>query len=293
MVESVARDPVSALKRVGIQLRPLTLDQHPHLHVFFNDDRYEDFFSEVTWVQEYAPREHDATCMALLMRLRAGRHNSDILKGGYVFMTRNPQFVERSRAYCLKARLINSIQQGPVVHQRELFTVAWLRTGLDMENIIPRGHLLATCDRVLHTRAEVRDAVAAKLKQIKPEELEQFELLLADHRCLQTLADQTLNNEREVTTHNVRRLVDMMRNSMVSDVRSEYERKLQDAQRRVDELEGQVVHLTREGDSSVKAVGDANSEEDDHRENKQEKAKPSMLERRRKSLLRSTKVFLQ
>jgi hypothetical protein len=130
------------------------------------------------------------------MRLRGGRHHSDILKCGYVFVTRNPSFVERSRSYCLQNRLINSIQQGPVVHQQELATVAWLRTGLDTEERIPRGHLLATCDRVLRTRNEVRDAVATKLKQIKPSDLEQFELLLADQRCLQTLADQTLNNEK-------------------------------------------------------------------------------------------------
>src|SRR5262249_39933006 len=156
-----------------IQLRPLDLDQLPNSHKFFDKDRYEDFFDEVRWLKDVAPREHDATCMTLVMRLRGGQHHSDLLRCGYIFMTRNPEFVEQSRAYCLESRLINDIQQGPVVHQRELFTIAWLRTGLDPEERIPRGHLLAICDRVLQTRDEVRDAVANKLKQIKPEDLEQ------------------------------------------------------------------------------------------------------------------------
>jgi hypothetical protein len=292
-VESVARDPVTALKRAGIQLRQITLEQHPSSHTFFNEERYEVFFSEVTWVQDYAPREHDATCMALLMRLRAGRHNSDILKCGYVFMTRNPQFVERSRAYCLKARLTHKIQQGPVAHQRELFTVAWLRTGLDIDDIIPRGHLLATCDRVLQTRSEVRDAVAARLKQIRPNELEQFELLLADHRCLQTLADQTLNNEKEVTNQNVGKLLKIMRNSMVTDVRREYEEKLEDARKRVQELEKQVAQLTDERPPSGNTTDDL-TEKNHHVEPKRAIMKQTgLLATGKRRLLRSTKVFLR
>jgi hypothetical protein len=288
-VESVARDPVSALKRVGIQVRQLSLEQHPNTHVFFTEERHEDFLSEVTWVQELAPREHDATCLTLLMRLRAGRHNSDILKCGYVFMTRNPQFVERSREYCLKNRLINEIQQGPLTHQRDLFTVAWLRTGLGIADAIPRGHMLATCDHVLQTRTEVRDAVAARLRQIRPDELEQFEVLLADHRCLQVLADQTLNNERQVTTQNVGKLLDIMRDTMVSEVRGEYEKKLEDAQRRVKDLEDQVSQLTTKRATTLEAPLDKSPQANPE----QTKTRPGPLAYRKNRLLRSTKVFLQ
>ncbi|HEY6266768.1 MAG TPA: hypothetical protein VIX11_00600, partial [Candidatus Acidoferrum sp.] len=130
-------------------MRPIDLEQFPNLHRFFDKEKYEDFFSAITWVRDVAPREHDATCTALVMRLRAGKHYQDLLKCGYVFVTRNPVFVQRSRKYCLESRLINQYQQGPIILQRELATIAWLRTGLDMEERIPRGYLLATCDRVL------------------------------------------------------------------------------------------------------------------------------------------------
>lgn len=113
--------------------------------------------------------------------------------------------------------------------------------------------MLAVCDRVLQTRTEVRDAVATKLKQIRPEDLEQYEALLADQRCLQALADQTLNDEKAVTAQNVTKLLDIMKKSTASQMREEYERKLEEARRReeearrrVQELQDQVARLSRE-----------------------------------------------
>jgi hypothetical protein len=37
------------------------------------------------------------------MRLREGKHSSDVFKCGYVFVTRNPRFVQHSRSYCLQS----------------------------------------------------------------------------------------------------------------------------------------------------------------------------------------------
>src|SRR5436190_18090508 len=86
-------------------------------------------------------------------------------------------------------------------------TIAWLRTGLGAAGQdIPKAHLLATCDRVLRTRTEVQDAVAAKLQEVTPENLEQFELLIQDHRSIQRLADETLNDEHVVTAENANQL---------------------------------------------------------------------------------------
>lgn len=227
-VHAVANDPEKILESVGIQLKPLTLDQYPNRHSFFDKQRYEDFFSNVTWVAEIAPREHDASCLALTMRLREGRHHSDLFRCGYVFVTRNARFVKESRAYCLSSRLINERQEGAVIHQRELATIAWLRTGLGAGEQIPRGHLLASCDRVLRVRTEVRDAVAAKLRALTPEKVEQFELLIMDYRSLRKLADQTLNDESVVTDENASTLLEAMRLATVETEKKEFERKLEE-----------------------------------------------------------------
>lgn len=231
-VLAVAHDPERALARIGVKVKPITLQQFPNAHVHFDEERYEGFFAGIRWVQEVAPREHDATCMALLMRLREGKHHSDVFRCGYVFVTRNPTFVRESRRYCLESRLINELQEGPVIHQRELATIAWLRTGLGASEQIPRGHLLATCDRVLRVRNEVREAVATKLRQVTPEKLEQYELLLYDQRSLRKLADETLNDETVVTAENAERLLELMRLATVEQERQQFEGKLREEQER-------------------------------------------------------------
>jgi len=226
-VIAVARDPEAALNRVGVGVRHLDLDQFPNTHPYFDDEHYEDFLASVNWVQDIAPREHDATCLALIMRLRNGRHNSDLFRCGYVFVTRNSTFVKQSRSYCIENGMLNSVQQGPIIHQRELATVAWLRTGLGASEDIPRGHLIAICERVLMVRPEVKRAVASVLSQVTPEKLEQFDLLLADQKSLRKLADETLNDESVVTAQNAERLLELMKAAAIEKERAEFDAKLQ------------------------------------------------------------------
>ena len=225
-VIAVARDPETALERAGIKVRQLSLSQFPNTHQYFDDAHYEDFLASVNWVQDVHPREHDATCLALVMRLRAGRHNSDLFRTGYVFVTRNPAFVRQSRAYCIENEMLSPFQQGPIVHQRGLATMAWLRTGLGIAEDIPRGHLIAICERVLIVRPEVKRAVANVLNHVTPEKLEQFELLLSDQKSLRKLADETLNDETVVTAQNAERLLDLMKAAAIEQERAEFETRL-------------------------------------------------------------------
>jgi len=252
-VVAVAHNPQEALEKVGVQVRPLSLEQFPNTHAYFTDEQYRDFLEAVYWVEDWAPRDHDATCLALLMRLRQGKHNSDLFKCGYVFATRNATFVKESRQYCLNSRLIKSVQQGPIIHQRQLATIAWLRTGLGAAEQIPRRHLLATCDRVLRVRMEVSDAVEAKLKQVTPEKIEQFQLLLQDHRSVRRLADETLNDERVVTTENAGLLLEAMRQAAVEEERKQFEAKYRDQQAR----HRKAQRVVREDAESARAERDA------------------------------------
>ena len=254
-VEAVASNPERALERVGIQIKPLSLAQYPNSHIYFDQERYEDFFASVGWVTEIEPREHDAMCLALIMRLREGRHSSDLFKCGYVFVTRNGRFVRASREYCINSRLTSVVQQGPLIHQRELATLAWLRTGLGAEeDKIPRSHLLATCDRVLHIRSEVPRAVAAILKQVTPEKLEQFELLLLDQRGIRKLADETLNNENVVTADNATQLLELMRRATVEEERQKFTEELNVRDRRHREAQRKANSATRMAEASAETA---------------------------------------
>lgn len=231
-VEAVAANPEEALSREGIQVKPMDLKSFPALHKHFDQERYEDFFAEINWVGDVRPREHDATCTALVMRLRAGKHSSDVFKCEYTFATRNPTFTRKSKRYCVESRLIYPSQEGPVVHQRELATVAWLRTGLGAKYEIPSKSLLAHCDRVLRVRPEVTAAVKKRLASITPDSLQQFDLLLHDQRSLRKLADATLNNEKIITGENAEQLLELMKEAAIAEKTAEFEATLQGAEER-------------------------------------------------------------
>ena len=225
-VQAVANDPQRALDHAGITVLPIDLKQRPDTHRYFTDAQFEDYFSSINWLRDVTPREHDAASLALTMRLRTGRHSGDIFQCGYIFVTRNPRFVQHSRQYCLSSRLLYETQENPVIHQRELATVAWLRTGLGVAERIPRGQLLAACERVLRVRSEVRDAVAERLKEFTPEKTEEFELLISDHRSLRRLADQTLNNEKVVTADNAAELLEAMRQATIAEEKKAFDAQL-------------------------------------------------------------------
>jgi hypothetical protein len=263
-VVAVANNPERALDSIGITVRQMSLDGFPNLHRYFTDAQYEDFLSSITWGNQIAAREHDATCATLVMRLREGRQSSDVFKCRYVMATRNPTFVNHARKYCLQSRLINETQEGPIIHQRELATTAWLRTGLGANETIPRGHLIATCDRVLQMRPEVRNALAEQLGRLTPERLEQFNLLMQDARSVQKLADQTLNNEAVVTPDNAEHLLDVMREATAEELvekhaaeleveRTAAQQSLAQASSEIDRLTVQVNEL-RDREASAFAL---------------------------------------
>jgi hypothetical protein len=225
-VQAVALNPEEALARVDIHVRSMSINQFPNLHVHFSHELYQDFFGSIHWAADVTPRDHDAVCLALLVRLREGKHSSDIFRCRYVFATRNPTFARVSRDYCVRQRLISEQQEGPVVHQRELATIAWLRTGLGSSEIIPRTNLVASCDRVLRVRPEVTAAIRNKLREYVPEKVDQFELLLLDHRSIRKMADATLNDETVVTGENAQHLFELMRQATVEEEKTQFEAKL-------------------------------------------------------------------
>jgi hypothetical protein len=257
-VQTVAKDPELALDNVKIPVRAIELDQFPNQQKWFDQERHDDFLSQVVWGSDVAAKEHDATALTLTMRLREGRHSSDLFRCRYVFVTRNATFERTSRRYCLQSQLMNQVHTGPVAHLRELATLAWLRTGLGAAGQeIPKAHLLATCDRVLRARTEVQDAVASKLKEVTPEKLPQFELLIQDHRSIQRLADETLNDEHVVTAENANQLLEAMRQATIEEEKAAMEAEKSAVRERANKRHRQDVNARREAEARAEAADTA------------------------------------
>ncbi|WLA78412.1 hypothetical protein [Bradyrhizobium elkanii] len=225
-VQAVANNPERALDNIGITVRQIDMQAYPHAHRYFTPEHYEDFYNAINWGNNPNARDHDATCLTLTMRLREGKQNSDVFKTRFVMVTRNTRFVNEARSYALQNRMINRMQEGPIIHARDLATTAWLRTGLGADETIPRGYLIATCDRVLQVKPEVRNALASQLAQVTPERLGQLNLLMLDARSVQKLADQTLNNEDSVTPDNAEHLLEVMKLATAEELREKHEAEL-------------------------------------------------------------------
>lgn len=142
------------------------------------------------------------------------------------------------------------------MHQRELATAAWLRTGLGQTSAIPRGHLVASCDRVLQLRPEVRKALAFQLSKVTEDRLEEFNLLMLDSRSVQKLTDETFNDETVISDQNAEQLLDLIRSAVAEETREEFERKME-AQRDSAESTLHDVHSKLEGiEDALKSAED-------------------------------------
>jgi hypothetical protein len=93
-VQAVAKDPELALDKVKIPVRAIELDQFPNQQKWFGAERHEDFLGQVTWGNDVAAKEHDAAALALTMRLREGKHSSDLFRCRYVFVPAMPRSSE-------------------------------------------------------------------------------------------------------------------------------------------------------------------------------------------------------
>lgn len=222
-VRCVLADPEGSLEAMGVGVRHVSLHDYPNSHHHFPPDSYDDFSQGLHWYVSPDAQTHDATCMALIMRLRAGAHQRDPLACNFVFATANDRLLQHARRFCIERELLNQRHSGPVIHQRDLATAAWLRTGLIGSDVVPRGHLIAACERVLRVRTEVVERAHEVVQNVRPDRMQQLELLLRDGRSVARLMDQTLGNPAHIDDGVADRLLDDMVRTTAKQVEDEYQ----------------------------------------------------------------------
>ena len=221
-VRQVARDPGSFLQEHGVAIVERKLDQFPSEHQYFDQSAYDDFFSKLTWHHEMPRREHDATIVAHVMRMRKGIQSRDVFQTRHLLVTRNALLCESAKQFSIAKGLNGRTSIGPAIHQRQLATAIWLRTGLsDVQKDIPRRYLLAACERVLELKRNVVDQVRIISRTLTPEKAQQLDLLLTQDRSTQLLMDKTLGSSNVVNSNNIEPLIDEMKRSLTESIQSE------------------------------------------------------------------------
>jgi len=121
---------------------------------------------------------------------------------------------------------------GPAIHQRQLATAIWLRTGLsDVQQDIPRRYLLAACERVLELKRGVVEQVRIISRRLTPEKAKQLDLLLTQDRSTQLLMDKTLGASNVVNSNNIEPLIEEMKRSLTESVEADAASSISTAQR--------------------------------------------------------------
>ena len=216
-VRAVKDDPDHFLKAKGVDVVERTLTQFPNSFTYFSEEQHDALFGKINWHLEVTPREHDATVVTLIMRMRQGQFSRDVFKAKHILVTRNAAFVERARKFCTDEALLPPRMVGPAIHQRQLATAAWLRTGLGQNLELPRRVLLAACERVLGVKKNVVEQARAAAKSLKPAQAEQLDLLLTQDRSTQLLMDRTLGVSTVITSDNIEALVEDMKKQLVAE----------------------------------------------------------------------------
>jgi len=226
-IHLVMLDPESALKKLGISVRPVSLDDYPNQHRYFPGDLYNDFVPEIRWHSDSA-RLHDAECLTITMRLREGVSNRDPLANKILFVTSNHRFALQARKYCIAKNLIRPEHCGPVIHQADLATAGWLRTGFGASKNIPRSHLVNVCGQILNVKKEFPQRAREIIRNSDENKLRQFDLLMQDQRAVTRLMDRAHSNEDFFADATAEKLLNDLLRATTEEQEKEHQTKIRE-----------------------------------------------------------------
>lgn len=256
-VRQVAQNPDSILASQGISIVERRLNQYPNEHQFFTQEQYEALYSRMHWHSaEVQRREHDSTILALIMRLRARVQSPDLFQTRHLLITRNGPLAQLAKSFCVTNSLMSRSAVAPIIHQRQLATAVWLRTGLQDMAEVPRRYVLAACERVLELRKNVVDEVKLAARTLTPEKAEQLELLLTQDRSVQLLLDKTLGVSHVVNSTNIEALVDGMKRALTEDIENEANERVTSHKREADSRVRKASEARRAAESRAQTLDD-------------------------------------
>lgn len=228
-IRQVILTPDEMLKAYSVTVSNRSISAFPGEHEYFTDDMKERFYGRLNWHSENHPREHDTQAITMIMRMRKGVNTNDIFQSKAVFITRNGKLAAVAKDFAVSTGVLLQKSVGPAIHQRQIATAMWLRTGLSQEEDgIPKRFLLSACERVLELRKTVVDQVRHTARNLTKEKAEQLDLMLTQDRSVQVLMDKTLGVSSVITGNNIEELVDEMKQSLVEELEQQQKLKVRD-----------------------------------------------------------------
>lgn len=252
-VREVANDPEKYLEQYGVYRDIRTIDTFPGDHHFFSKERYDALIAQATWTQNVYAIEHDALLYTIAARRRRGRHSRHLFQNNSVIVSQNYSFVMQTTRFALENFVHSDFDCPVAIAQNNFSTQIWLKTGFEGDSDIPLHRLYSACEQVISSHRDVFKKVQEKLKNASQGDLEEFELLSQDRRCLEILTMKTLNDTDIADRGSAKELLDAMREALVSEVSQSYDEKIRELEhvheQRVSELRASEEKTISEAES--------------------------------------------
>jgi hypothetical protein len=202
-----------AVRSAGIAVLPGDPEFMPSIHRFFDEERAKSVEQIVNWHDgaNDDARFADSDTTVATIRRRAGHRTSDLFSSKFVCVTTNQIFAGATRRHLVDIKYYNERQIPPVISMKELAAKLWIESGNhDRASVttLPNSQLLLSCDRALRFNRRVVDKAREELAKVKPDQLQQFELLLDVPRSARAVMDLSLNNENYVSGETIDQLLE-------------------------------------------------------------------------------------
>lgn len=233
-VRQAAANPHALLEELfGVQVDERTLEDYPAQHQYFTEENNEAVIAGMGFHVDLHRKERDAHVITAVMRRRQGFETSDLFGSRHVLLTRNGVLAQFARRFCRENGFLASRAVGPAIHQRELATAVWLRTGLSHESTeIPKRYVLAACEKVLEIKKGLVEHVRKMARDLTADQAEQLDLLLLQDRSIQHLQDKTLGGVHSiVSASDPNQLLDTLKEGLIDVEKAESEKKIREIKR--------------------------------------------------------------
>lgn len=214
------------VKEIGFEILDAGMESTPEREKFCDAATEESLRNNIGPIMENLERRiRDAHSIATILRLRENSQGfKSIADAKWLLVTRNDAVAMRSQSFLIMRKLLGRDDVPPAITDRRLAGYLWFAVGGNLGGLT-RKKLVANCSFVMSPRTDVVSKVRQYLTDLDPAKASIFMTLMRDQRAQRCLVHSTLAFPSAVTLDNAESLLEEMRLSVASEIRTEAEKR--------------------------------------------------------------------